>query len=73
MALDDVRSGEEAARFGRHLAEAVDAAALDIRAAGAPPRVGVATAPADGSDPGALLRHAGSALHRADERPLTRP
>ncbi len=73
VALDDVRSGEEAARYGRHLAETVDAAALDTELPAPHPAVGVATAPSDGQDPAVLLRHAGSALHRAHERTLTQP
>ena len=70
VALDDVRSGEEATRYGRHLVDTVDAAVLDSELPAPRPAVGVATAPADGQDAAALLRHAASALHRADERPL---
>lgn len=70
VALDDVRSAEEAARFGRYLAEAADAAVLASELPAPHPAVGVATAPADGDDAGALVRHAGAALHRTDQRPL---
>ena len=72
VALDDVRSEEEAARFGRTLAEAVDAAVLDSELPAPHPSVGVATAPAEGGDSGLLLRQAGAALHKADERALIR-
>jgi GGDEF domain-containing protein len=73
VALDDVRRGDEAGTFGRRLAEAVDAAALESELPAPHPSVGVASAPVDGSDSGTLMRHAGAALHRADERPLIRP
>jgi diguanylate cyclase (GGDEF)-like protein len=73
VALDDVGSREEASRFGRHLADAADAAALDSELPAPHPGVGTATAPEDGRDGASLLRHAGAALHRADEPPLMRP
>lgn len=73
VALHDVRSGDEATRFGRHLAETVDAAVLASELPAPDPVVGVATAPADGQDAATLLRHAGSALHRVAERPLMQP
>ncbi|HEX5911230.1 MAG TPA: GGDEF domain-containing protein [Thermoleophilaceae bacterium] len=65
VCLDDVRSDEEAAGFGRRLADAVDAAALESELPTPHPSVGVAAAPEDGSDSGTLLRQAGAALHRA--------
>ena len=73
VALDDVRSSEEAARYGRHLAESVEAAVLDSELPAPNPSIGVATAPGDGDEASTLLRHAGVALHRADERPLMQP
>ncbi|HYI36758.1 MAG TPA: GGDEF domain-containing protein [Thermoleophilaceae bacterium] len=73
VALNDVRSNDEAARFARHLVEAVDAAALESELPAPHPDVGVATGPTDGQDAGSLLRHAGQALHRAREQPLARP
>lgn len=68
VALDDVRSSEEATRFGRHLADATDAAALDVELPAPQPRLGVATAPADGGDAATLLRHAGTALRAPSAR-----
>ena len=74
VALDDVRSGDEAARFGRRLAEAVDAAALESELP--------APHPERGRGHRARRRQRlrercsatpGAALHRADERPLIRP
>lgn len=73
VALDDVRGGDEAGRFGRRLAEVVDAAALESELPAPHPSVGMAHAPTDGDDSGTLIRHAGAALHQADERPLIRP
>ena len=70
VALDDVRDSDEATRLGRHLVDTVDAAVQDSELPAPRPAVGVASAPTDGQGAAALLRHAASALHRADERPL---
>lgn len=71
VALDDARSADEAARFGRHLAEAIEDAVRDAELPAPQPRFAVAAA-GDGESAAELLAHAEAALQSA-ERPLTRP
>lgn len=71
VALDHVRSHDQAIRFGRNLSECIDAAAHDAELPAPQPRFAVAVMPADGHDAATLVEHAGAAL-RSAEPPLSR-
>ena len=67
VALDDVRSGDEAGRFGRRLAEAVDAAALESELPGTRTRAWAWPArPPTAATRRRCSARPGAALHRAE-------